>query len=254
MNEFDKTYGVAAFPVIVCDGDHKIIYKNPSAKRMIPFPRTGSKILGCFSSDDKLRLLYQKKRRLVKMDVPYYYSIAASLDRGSGSLLLFPLFAQFLGPGYKSFESDILDYAEQYISGLEKEENNEKQEKAVLSASYRPIGTAEQIRKQAGRIYELFCESGLAGMRCGISTAISDIVCAGKEIFDKYNFRVDYDISGILESKGVFVSFAAFSFIMTELTVLMLSISKKKKVLIESRDRNDHIETVIRCFSPAFPA
>ena len=152
------------------------------------------------------------------------------------------MFARYFKIDTPESEEVLFDYASRYIASLEKTGT------APADERFLPGQTGDNIRKNVCRLYDRFCESGMYGEKCRLSLSIYDILSAGKSIFGKYRCRVEYRADGLKDSPGSFISFAPFSFVLSELMIMMIGISADRSALIETNDRAEYIETVIKCF------
>ncbi len=202
-------------PVILCDDNGKIVYKNTAAKKRIPYPRVGSRLL--FSSADPYSA---RKSGFVKLGFPDPYGTALRFTyKGLTALLISPLaaFANDNSARFGAFRELSLDFSPELfdlingkksrVAKVLREEKAEKLLASFLSDSYVKEGT-------------LFSPKGLYAEK------VYDIVIRNaRAVLPKlgYRFSAEVDLGEL--DRGASLDCGRSSFVFLSLLLFALSSS-----------------------------
>ena len=228
-------------PVIICDPDHRIIYKNNSAVKLIPHPRKGSSLLSCISAGERSKLLSGDRQTVIVLNTPDpRYSKALKIRIGQGSMVIFPRFLQFMesSPGFEIEKSRIL---EDYVSVCRRLYEN--------PAADKPKSPVSRLSEISGRMGSVLDSGRSMPIKQSVAAAISDIAAVGGKIMRRAKciFNLETDGNGSLD--GTFVTGIHFSYTVIRMMTFMSCFAVNRKIDLKISDRNSYIETEISCFS-----
>lgn len=169
MTEF--CFDTVSQPVILCDDNGKIVYKNTAAKKRIPYPRVGSRII--LTSADPFSA---RKNDFVKLGFPDPYGTALRFTyKGLTALLISPLaaFANDNSARFGTFRELSLDFSQELfdlinekksrVAKVLREEKAEKLLAAFLTDSYVKEGTLFSPKGlYAEKVYDIVIKSARA--------------------------------------------------------------------------------------------
>ena len=242
----DKTfekYDGSAVPVIACDGIGKVVYKNSSAKKLVPFPRTGNSISKYVNPHLSDITGNTRRHSIIDFGTTGYYKKAVTLEGPDGFVLMFPLMLQFLNVGSNDLKEVVYSVADKYEERRSKRIGTDAADTGSLIPPRALIG----MRESSGGLYEYFIRNFDLKPYRDIRQVLNDVSALGKEAFGKYRFRMEYDTEKLSGSDGRFVSYAAFSFVFSQLCVLILGLSSNGGVIADFDDLEDRIEARISC-------
>ncbi|MBQ7499965.1 MAG: hypothetical protein IJT91_03630 [Clostridia bacterium] len=230
-------------PVIVCDREHKIVYKNASAVRSIPRPRKGSCILNFVSPGDRTKLLGGNENIIFDLRTENRrFGKALEIRTESGSVVIFPLFLQRFpesvfdaGKTGNGMLDDYIRACRSFYADL-------------IISSPAPAKTGSRILNSTAKAISKLGAKGDFPMEQSLAAAISDISAVGAELSRKCNCRLNVDIKGGAFD-GRVVSGIHFSYTVVRLLSFAIALSSDGAVDLIIKDGKNRVSAELSCGS-----